>query len=66
MNVTIEYNAKGGYRFNHLELLPVGKYFLYLGEKVKVVGQGMAGFVEVIGEDGIGSWVSPFDLKEIN
>jgi hypothetical protein len=62
MKTTTEYNAKGGFRFLHHEPLPVGKYFLHLGEKVKLIGPGMAGMPEVESEDGSTNYAFPHDL----
>jgi hypothetical protein len=64
MKYQIEHNSKGGFRFNHSEPLPIGKYFKHLGERVKLIGSGMAGMPEVESEDGSTCFAFPHDLSE--
>lgn len=65
MKTTTEYNANGGFRFNHHEPLPTGKYFMHLGRRVKLVGPGIAGMPEVELEDGSTECAFPHDLTPI-
>lgn len=65
MKTKIEYSSTGGFRFNHLEPIPVGKHFMHLGHRVKLVGEGMAGMPEVQNEDGSTVLAMPRDLIEI-
>jgi len=62
MKATIEYNSKGGFRFNQSEPLPIGKYFMHLGQRVKLVGAGMAGMPEVESIDGHTNLAMPHEL----
>lgn len=62
MKTTTEYNAKGGFRFLHHEPLPIGKYFMLMGEKVKLIGPGMAGMPEVEKADGSTEYAMPHEL----
>ncbi len=63
MKTTIERNEKGGYRFNHHDKLPIGEYFTYMGERVKMIGKGMAGMPEMERLDGSSFFAPPHELK---
>ena len=58
-----EHNRSGGVRFVLEEPLPVGKFFMHIGRRVKVVGPGMAGMPEVELEDGSTEFAFPHELK---
>jgi len=60
-----EYNHKGGVRYIVTVPLPVGEYYEYMGEKVKVVGPSLAGMVEVKCSAGVSYCVPPGELKPI-
>jgi len=64
MKTHIQYNSTGGMRFKHDEPLKLGTYYTYMGERVKLVGPGMAGMPEVEFEDGHTCFAFPHDLKE--
>ena len=63
MNARTEYSATGGFRFIHDAQLPIGQYFMHHGEKVKLIGPGMAGMPEVEMADGFSFYAMPHDLK---
>lgn len=63
MKTTTEYNARGGFRFNHQEPLPYGKFFMHMGVRVKLIGSGMAGMPEVETPDGYTYCAFPHELE---
>jgi len=65
MKAHIEYSTKGRFRFIPDEPLPLGKSFMFMGERVKVVSHGIAGMPEVENERGYSYVVFPHELKEI-
>lgn len=63
MKSHMEYSTKGRFQFVLDEPLPLGKHFMHLGKRVKVVGHGIAGMPEVEQEDGYTYCVFPHELK---
>ncbi len=62
----IEYNERGGRRYIITEPLPVGQCFMHFGARVRVVGPGLAGLIEVEDvESKSGFFASPEHLEPI-
>ena len=65
MKTRIQKSTTGGIRFIHEKPLKIGAVYMHIGQKVKVVGVGMAGMPEVKSKDGTTCLAFPHDLKPV-